>query len=318
MPSTAQRATEALKQAATPKGRGLAGLLDQTTPKQGRQVVTPEMARLWLASNAGNRLISRAAVERLKAILAAGEWRYNGEAVKFSKEGILLDGQHRLTAIAEGEVAAELLVISDLAPEVFATLDQGRKRSGGDVLHVRGIAHSTHVAVACGQLYKLMRNRAIYGGNSPLPAYGVDKIFQRHPGIADAVEFCAPIAKRGDNAVIGLGYLAAYLYVGQSVMHQGPRAIQFAEGMATGIELADNSPILQFRHKVLGSRSGKVMQAQAKMALFAKTFGLFMGEKVVKTLTPPSAASTYWELIPPLAGAIEALDDQKAMRDMPY
>lgn len=299
---------------------GLLGTNEQMAPipKPGRQTITPERAAALLGNNRSNRPLSRAAVNRLIGILKSGEWRYNGEAIKFGADGSLLDGQHRLTAIAESGVPAELLVVTNLSADAFATLDQGRKRSGGDVLHTRGVARPGHVSVASTMVYRLMRNKAIYGGNAPIPAYGIDRIFARHPGIADAVEFCAPIAKRGDNAVIGLGYLAAFLYVGQSIMHQGPRAVQFAEGMATGVDLADNSPVLQFRHKVLGSRSGKVMQAQAKMALFAKAFGLFMTERTVKTLTPPNAATSYWELIPTLPANVEAMNDQQALRDLPY
>lgn len=317
--NASQRATIALAAAEAKPMRGLADLLNASpVPKSGRQIVTPDMARGFLASNATNRAISRAAVTRLKSVLQSGEWRYNGEAIKFSKEGALLDGQHRLTAIVEADMPAELLVITDLNADAFATLDQGRKRSGGDVLHVRGIARSGHVAVATGMFYRLMQNKAIYGGNQPVPAYGTDRIFARHPGLAEAVEFCAPIAKRGDNAVIGLGYLAAYLYVGQKILNNGARALAFAEGMATGVDLADNSPVLQFRHKVLGSRSGKVMQAQAKMALFAKTFGLFMSEQTVKTLIVPSASATYWQLVPGLATKVEAMDDATALRDLTY
>lgn len=300
--------------------QALANLLgdDLHVPVAGRQLITPQRARALLDNNRINRPISRSAVHRLAAVLKAGEWRYNGEAIKFGTDGTLLDGQHRLSAIAESEVAAELLVVTGLKPDAFATLDQGRKRSGGDVLFTRNVAHATHVAVACSMVYRLLRNKAIYGGNTPLPAYGIDEIYARHPGIADAVEFCFPISKRGDNSVIGLGYLAAYLYVGQTVMGQGPRALQFAEGIATGVDLADNSPVLQFRHKVLGRHSGKVMQAQAKMALFAKAFGLFMSERTVKNLTPPNTSTSYAELIPQLAARVEVMTDHKAMRDMPY
>lgn len=287
---------------------------------EGRQVVTPELAKQLLDHNTTNRPISRREVERLKRILVAGQWAYNGESVKLSQTGKLLDGQHRLIAIAESGVPAELRVEDELPDSVFATLDQGRKRTGGDVLFTEGVPRYNAVSTACGALYRILKNRPIYGSSDVIPAYGILDILHRHDKIKATAEFCAPLHRKGDAQVIGLGQLAAFTYVLDEVMGLPDKAHSFAEGLAVGTGLDEGSPILSFRAKVFAGRARKDIQhAQAKLALLAKVAGLHVSDTAVKYLTVPAPASAhYWALIPGLKDAVEKLGDKAALRDLPY
>lgn len=286
--------------------------------KPGRRTITPPEARAMLERNTHNRPLSRATVERLKNVILNGEWKYNGEAIKFDETGTLMDGQHRLTAIAEGEHPAELLVLTGLPPEAFVTLDQGRKRTGGDVLAIQGVKRYNAVSVAGSMFYRLVKNRQVYGASAPIPAYGIAHIVERHPGLVDAVEFCAPIQRRGDSHIIGLGYLAAFVYVAEHIMGDSDRAAEFAEGISVGAELPEESPLLQFRKKTLAGGKRDVMHAQAKLALLGKAFGLHMAGRTVKTLTHPPTTVNYWELIPGLADAIKSLSAEESLVQLQY
>lgn len=288
--------------------------------RAGRRSVTPEFARQLLELNTANRPISRREVERLKAILAGGQWRYNGESIKISDTGKVLDGQHRLIAIAESGVAADLRIETGLPDDVFTTLDQGRKRTGGDVLAVRGVMRYNATAMAAATLYRMIRNRPIYGPAGPIPAYGIDSVVARHPGLIESVSYCAPLIRQGDGQVVSLGQLAALHYVVDSVMGLTEQANALAEGLAVGTGLEATSPILQFRNKVFAARSSKHIQhAQSKLGLLAKVTGLHIAGETVKHLHAPSPSSaTYWALIPGLKDVIEHLKDEPAMRDLPY
>lgn len=285
----------------------------------GHTTVTPEMARAFLERNKTNRPVSRREVERLKRVLEADMWRYNGEAVKFDKNGDLRDGQHRLTAIAESGVAAELLVVRDLDPKAFTTLDQGRKRTGGDVLFMRGVMRYNAAAVACATLYRVLKNRAIYGAVDPIPAYGIDEVIERHPGLIQSMEYCAPLHRSGDAGIIGLGYLAAFHYIMETVFGQPEKAATFVEGVTAGTGLAEDSPILQFRRRVLqAGRRRDVMHAQAKTALIAKIAGFHLDGTTVKYLTQPPTSATYETLIPGLKEKVEAMKPKAKFDDLTY
>lgn len=287
--------------------------------KTGRLTVTPDIARQILEHNTSNRPISKREVERLKRVLESGEWRYNGEPVKISKSDRLLDGQHRLIAIAESGVSADLFLIIGLEDEVFTTLDQGRKRTGGDVLFMRGAKRYNALSVSCSMLFRMVKNRPIYGAVDQIPAYGIDKIFDRHPGLAASIEFCAPLHGRGDTAVAGLGYLAAFHYAIETIMGEPEKAASFVQGLTTGAELPEDSPLLKFRQRVLGARSKRdIMHAQAKVAMLAKVAGLHVTDQTVKYLTQPSTSASFFTLIPGLKDAIEALPAQDGLVDLAY
>ena len=66
--------------------------------------ITPEMAREYLEKNSHNRRLSERSVRNLATAIKNGEWQVNGEAIKVDKEGNLLDGQHRLSAIEKRDV----------------------------------------------------------------------------------------------------------------------------------------------------------------------------------------------------------------------
>jgi hypothetical protein len=100
--------------------------------------ITPELAREWLGFNTHNRNLRFRVIRAYAADMAAGNWQWNGESIKFAKDGTLLDGQHRLAAIAESGTTLDMLVIRGLPNETQETVDGGAKRRFGDVLHLRG------------------------------------------------------------------------------------------------------------------------------------------------------------------------------------
>lgn len=62
--------------------------------------ITPQLAEELLARNTFNRKPSQRKIRRYAAMMRDGEWQLNGEPLKFSAAGRLLDGQSRLQAVA--------------------------------------------------------------------------------------------------------------------------------------------------------------------------------------------------------------------------
>lgn len=98
--------------------------------------LTPELAGWLLENNGGNRRISQAEVARIADDIREGRWQTNGDTIKVSISGRLVDGQHRcLGCIAAGVPVPTLIAfgVSD-AKDVFATIDQQRQRSVRDII----------------------------------------------------------------------------------------------------------------------------------------------------------------------------------------
>lgn len=111
------------------------------------ETITPEVAKQYLNNNINNRRISIPHVNKLCNSLLTGRWKLNPTPITFDKNGILLDGQHRLTAIIKANKAAECLVSRGWEPSTTNVIDyDSRKRSVNDVLASHDVPNAPNVA----------------------------------------------------------------------------------------------------------------------------------------------------------------------------
>lgn len=96
--------------------------------------VTPELARQWLECNDHNRRLRVLHVAGLAVDIRERRWRTTHQGIAFSKDGRLIDGQHRLGAIIEAKMPAFLTVFIDLDDDMFGALDRGARRTVADEL----------------------------------------------------------------------------------------------------------------------------------------------------------------------------------------
>ena len=61
--------------------------------------ITPPMAALLLGNNGANRKLNKRHVDFLSDQIKSGKWQKIGQTIVIAKDGTLMDGQHRLTAI---------------------------------------------------------------------------------------------------------------------------------------------------------------------------------------------------------------------------
>jgi len=105
--------------------------------------VTPRMAREWLKNcNTMNRPIRPAHVETLRISFERGEYVTTHQGLAFSDDDVLIDGQHRLTAISllPDDASFAMLVTRGLDRDtVFPVTDAVQaKRNTSDALGIDG------------------------------------------------------------------------------------------------------------------------------------------------------------------------------------
>lgn len=110
--------------------------------------ITPGVAKEMLRNNTKNRNLNARHVKHLREILEQGDMVFNGEAIIFGADGVLLNGQHRLHAVVESGVSFDCLVVRGVDTEVFKTLDAGRKRQTAEALSMLGEGNTTALATA--------------------------------------------------------------------------------------------------------------------------------------------------------------------------
>ncbi|WP_460985736.1 ParB N-terminal domain-containing protein, partial [Staphylococcus aureus] len=67
----------------------------------------------------------------------SGDWKNAGDTIRFDKDGSLIDGQHRLLACVNTNLAQNFLIVYGLDSEVFDVIDNGKGRTNADVLGMK-------------------------------------------------------------------------------------------------------------------------------------------------------------------------------------
>jgi hypothetical protein len=98
-----------------------------------------------------------------------GEWDLNGQTIKVSVDGALLDGQHRLEAVVHSGVTISSVVVRGLSPAARDTIDTGRRRRLADVLAIEGYPDAIALATGVNALYRLRKKVRIDYARSTAP-----------------------------------------------------------------------------------------------------------------------------------------------------
>lgn len=160
--------------------------------------VTPTMAEAWLAHNTGNRPLRHEVAAKYARNMAAGRWQLNGEAVKFSTSGQLLDGQHRLLAIILAGLTVPMFVVTGLPPEAQENMDTGRQRTAGNVLALQGEKNAQALTAA---VRLALTMEAAAGGAPGRPEWSTAEVLawlDRNPDMREAVAVSQTVARQAD------------------------------------------------------------------------------------------------------------------------
>lgn len=162
--------------------------------------VTPELALQWLVKNVSNRNLRKGTVAQYGRDMAAGDWTINGSTVVFDEKDTLIDGQHRLSAIAACEIPGAsfpLLVARGVDARAKRTIDGGMKRTMSDRLKIDGTqASATILASLLRRAH--MWDRGVYvnvGGNPPSAAE-MYAYLDDNPGVLWSSEFAGSVRRR--------------------------------------------------------------------------------------------------------------------------
>lgn len=97
--------------------------------------VTPALAREWLGyRHEKQRNLSAAAIDKYARDMSSGNWELTHQSVGFNRDGVLIDGHHRLSAVVKSGATVCMMVVFDLQADYTAPIDQGRGRKVGEIV----------------------------------------------------------------------------------------------------------------------------------------------------------------------------------------
>lgn len=175
--------------------------------------ITPALAEQMLEANSVNRNLRGGVVEAYRRDMEQGRWKMTGEAIQFSRTGRLINGQHRLTALAGSEqrTGVDFLVVTGLDDHAQIVMDQGAGRGVADALKIaHGDVKNVSVVAALARWMVAHPDPGVPNMLSNLKrkvsAAEAVEMFGSHPDIQEAADRAVSMKGTIPGSASGLAY----------------------------------------------------------------------------------------------------------------
>lgn len=221
--------------------------------------ISPKVAEaLLLATDESvQRKITQSSVFKYTELMKNGRFIYNHEPLIQDIHGNILNGRHRLTACVSSGVSIVMDMVKGANPNIMASLDDGRVRSGGDVIsmQVNGKAYHGTVANAIAFLCGYIENKAVSrGGNvdrKTLSNFEMVQFVAKNLEVTYDLYDTAREIHKG-KAFIPRGDAAGFYFLLSKINPTLARKF-FIDGILLGLGITADSPIFYTRQKLIDS-----------------------------------------------------------------
>lgn len=246
--------------------------------------VTPQLAASWLLLNVSNRKLRTNYIRQYIQDILTGNWAMIGCPIKFSAEGQLMDGQHRLTAIVRANKCVKMVVMVGVNPNAFTHIDSGASRTVSDSLFIKGVSRSREVA----SIINVLNNNGIMGNRGVASAARNAPIYDSDPQRFDtAAEAACQVKKLTMSSAYG-----AFFYL--ALKAQPEKAQSFHRKFVTGTAEEDNPARFIREHMrdkyPVGKRSGRDKQVEIGLKL-VEAFKKYCEGKPMKRVKVPEGVN---------------------------
>lgn len=269
------------------------------SPKTTHQemVVTPELAARWLERNRNNRSLRRNKVAQYADDMKNGRWRDNGDTIRFSINGDLIDGQHRLHALIAADVSLVLWIVEGVADEARMTIDSGVVRRIGDRLRMFGSVQRANTVAASLFIIDqwIMEEDGTPSG---------ERLMQWYELMTPGFEWALTAIK--SKRLLMAPVYAALVYAWESYPIE---VAYFTAQLETGEGLRANDPALMLR-EYLGNTSERSATPERRWSTFLKTLraaqAFVLDQSVTKLMATESALAFFGSASRSLCGGADA------------
>lgn len=250
---------------------------NETEVRTQKMIVKPDLAKKWIAVNSkANRNINPLRVDQYCRDMTDGEWQFNGESIKFSAGGTLVDGQHRLLACIQAGVPFETNVIFGLQEDAIFTIDSNMVRTTAHMLKMtQGTTYATAISGSLSWLWKYTTNQ-LKTGRAP-SRHEVLNLLREHPGIETSV-------KRVTKITLGPASVLAFCHYLFSRQDQ-TLADAFFDAIETGEHMKAGDPVYLLRERLIARKISRAKMPMLELiALFFKSWQQTKLNKPMKLL----------------------------------
>lgn len=244
-----------------------------------RIFITAEMSRRWLRMNIeNNRPVNNDRVNQYARDMKAGNWKENGDTIKFTEDGQLIDGQHRLNACMQAGVGFWSLVAYGVKKDAFVTIDRNQSRTTAQVLHLKtGIGDYNNVAAVIAWLWRF-RDGIMMATRQPT-SIEAEEILEKHQQINDSVCAARRVRLKFHAGPMSAIAICHYLFTRQDAT----LAEAFFDALATGANLREVDPVYQLRQRIITAQTSTAKKLTT-YELIALYFKAWLAEKEQRTM----------------------------------
>jgi len=242
--------------------------------------VSPVIAKALLDRNTRNRKIRTGDIKEWSQEMEGGRWRITHQGIAIARDGVILDGQHRLESVVESGVTVRMPVAVGLDPEVFSVIDTGRKRNSADAMSMVGEASAFQYAAITrlAMQYETGALNRSKGGHAN--KFHSDVLLAYREGKEDAIRMATKVG--GNARIMGLPINKTAVGTAFLLIHQACNdddlIHEFFEGIRTGINLSGNDARYILRRVVTNDPRPL---SKKQLALILKAWKLYaMGEPI--------------------------------------
>lgn len=250
--------------------------------------VTPIMATGFKKHNNRNRPYKHSAITKYTKDMREGNFIHIGDTIRFDQNGSIIDGQNRIESILNSGVTVEQNIETGLPVLAFEKIDQGIKRSFGDMIFGMGIRY--HQTVASGiVLYHGLLDITSKEKKKSIPNAKLVEYVKNNVKMVPLMEDCAALAKKYKKALEGS--VSEYMYMAILYMARkkyGDKAIEFFDKLSQGnfVQTSQTDIFALLWNKVYKSSPGATkMDRHFRVAYIVKAFNIWMAKKRVSRLT---------------------------------
>lgn len=258
-------------------------------------IVTPEIARDLLDRNINNRKLNKRRVDNMANAMLRNEWQYNGDTIRISKSGRLLDGQHRLSAIEQSGISQKYIIVDGLDDDVFTTIDIGSARDAGQMLAIAGEKNTTALAAVTKMaLVYASTGRPIHGNPDKMPTH--TQIVE----LAESDERLKAAANYTASNKWARKYLSpsATAFCRYALMEDNPEVAEcFFSELSSGEYSYPDSPIKYIRDFLIEERNATVKTGNdRRIAMVFHAYRIYRAGKSSRFIRLPKEQADWYKL----------------------
>ena len=244
--------------------------------------------------NKKNRPIRKHTVDRFAEDMRNERFKASThQALSFDTSGNLLDGQHRLSAIAQLKKSFVLRVWINQDPENFAVIDTGVARMASDNLHHLGVPRPQIVAPGIKNVLLFKQHPNKIWVSMAMPSHSaIAEFYLSNQAVADKISAMVQEASVRYKPLNRTG-LFVVCFLALEACYSEMEVAGFCRDLSVGAGLAENSPILSYRNYLFNCSQRGVSERhlqQHSIACLIKTWNYFYKGESLKQFKPPCLA----------------------------